>query len=65
MKRPKCAELADSEWAGLALVAPTDWACDAGHTTEPMLAAATNTTAETIPIRSRGDNRMIGWRVGG
>ena len=50
----------------LALVAPTAWAFDAGHTAEPMLAAtATNTTAETIPIMRRGENRMTGCRVGG
>ena len=48
-----------------ALVAPTAWAFDAGHTAEPMLATATNTTAETIPITRRGDNRLIGCRLGG
>jgi hypothetical protein len=49
----------------LALVAPTAWAFDAGHTAEPMLAAATNTTAETIPVTRRGGSRKIGCRVGG
>jgi hypothetical protein len=49
----------------LASVAPTAWAFDAGHTAEPMLAAATNTTAETIPITRRGESRMIGCHVGG
>jgi hypothetical protein len=49
----------------LASVALTAWAFDAGHTAEPMLAAATNTTAETIPITRRGGSRMIGCRVGG
>jgi hypothetical protein len=48
----------------LALVAPTAWAFDAGHTAEPVLAAA-NTTAETIPITRRGESQMIGCRVGG
>ena len=47
-----------------ALVAPTAWAFDAGHTADPMLAAATNATAETIPITRRGESRMIGCRVG-
>ena len=48
-----------------ALVAPTAWAFDASHTAELMLAAATNTTAETIPITRRGESQMIGCRVGG
>ena len=50
----------------LALVAPSAWAFDAGHTNEPMLAAtATDATAETIPIMRLGENRMTGCRVGG
>ena len=48
----------------LASVALTAWAFDAGHTAEPMLAAATNATAETIPITMRGESRMIGCCVG-
>jgi len=44
----------------LALVAPTAWAFDADHAAEPMLAATTNTTAETIPITRHGEIRMIG-----
>ena len=54
----------------LALVAPTAWAFADGHPAKPILAAAANTTAETIPITRRGDNRMMecrgdgGWAAG-
>ncbi len=49
----------------LALVVPTAWAFDTGHSAEPMLpATATNATAETIPMVRRAANRMIGFRVG-
>ena len=48
----------------LASVAPTAWAFDADHAAEPMLAATTNTTAETIPITRREESRMIRCRVG-
>ena len=62
---PSVAELADSECAAFTLVAPTAWAFDAGHKAEPMLAAATNATAETIPIMRRREIRIIECRVAG